>query len=196
MKKYTIPTGALVAAFTLAAGAGAIPVSAQEAEPAPNQVGQLIQAEDFANESNPDSVEEVTILDSNDGGQKVGYLTNGSWIEFPDFDFGEDGGESVTLRYSRATAGSGCVLITVAAPDGPLLATFGLPSTGGWNNFDTISFASVLESELFGSVDGVRDLYIQFVDTQNPYVAEIDSFIINADPLHAPGLDHQVLWLG
>ncbi|MEL6890646.1 MAG: carbohydrate-binding protein [Actinomycetota bacterium] len=171
------------AALALAIGASlalATPAAAQPTSPPSFGAGELVEAEDFVVESNPGSDLEVRVMGTPDGGEKVGFLRNGSWIGFPGFDFGVEGGQSVTMSYSRGIAGSGSVFVSVDAPDGPLLATFGLPSTGGWNEFETISFDSLLETELGGSVTGERDLFIQFVNPSGGYVADIDSFTIAA----------------
>ena len=91
----------------------------------PNEV----QAEHFTAQSG------VTVVDAvgAEGGRRTSSSNAGDWIYFEPFSL--KGIDELSLRYTAGGAG-GLVEVRFDAPDGPLVATADLVTTGGNNNHD------------------------------------------------------------
>ncbi len=98
-------------------------------------------------------------------GSKVGYVNNGDWIRFEDFDF--DGANSVTVNASSGKSG-GTIEFRAGGPNSDLLGTVSVSGTGGWNNFR--SFTGSINDNSSNS-----DLYLVFKGGSG-YLLDIDSF--------------------
>ena len=99
------------------------------------------------------------------GGSKVGYVNNGDWIRFEDFDY--DGATSVSVRASSGKSG-GTIEIRAGGPNSDLLGTVNISNTGGWNNFRT--FTGSMNDDSNNS-----DLYLVFKGGSG-YLFDVDSF--------------------
>jgi glucosylceramidase len=90
------------------------------------------------------------------GGYDLGYSANGSYAVYKNLDFGS-GVTGVDVRLaclaSEGTCG-GTVEFHLDSVAGPLAATATIPSTGGWQNWQTAS------GTISGSPNGVHDVYL------------------------------------
>lgn len=100
------------------------------------------------------------------GGTKVGYVNNGDWIRFDDFDY--NGASSVSVRASSAKSGGTIEFRAGSSTGGDLLGTVNVSGTGGWNNFQT--FTGSINDDSNNS-----DLYLVFKGGSG-YLLDIDSF--------------------
>ncbi|MFT4901814.1 MAG: hypothetical protein ACI81V_001091, partial [Lentimonas sp.] len=147
----------------------------------PTDVGVLFSAVPYAAESNPES--DNLVLDM---GNKIGYIKNGTWVSYENFNF--DQGAS-TFEVSAASFSSGGRLdLRLDSATGELLGSVDISSTAGWSAFQTFT-----TNEL-ASVTGVRDLYFVFVDSNlsNFYLFDIESFSFSNSDL--PPTDVGVLF--
>ena len=87
------------------------------------------------------------------GGFNLGYAASGSWAGYRNIDFGA-GASAVEARVASAGTG-GTLEFRLDSPAGPVIAEVGLPVTGGWQTWTTVS-APV------SGASGVHDLYIVF----------------------------------
>ncbi|MFF0482969.1 DUF1996 domain-containing protein [Streptomyces sp. NPDC004435] len=93
----------------------------------------VVQAESYAAQSG------VTVEATADtgGGQNVAYLADGDWMRFDDVDLGAAGPLTASARIASATGGPGAVELRTGSTTGPLLATFAVGQTGGWQSWTT-----------------------------------------------------------
>ncbi|WP_306205901.1 DUF1996 domain-containing protein [Actinoplanes sp. RD1] len=112
----------------LLASAGAVAVTTGPAEAAT----VTVQAEAFAAQSG--AVVEATA--DTGGGQNVSYLAAGDWLRYDGVDLGAAGTLSLQARIASA-AGSGAVELRTGSVTGPLLASFPVSPTGGWQTWVT-----------------------------------------------------------
>ncbi len=91
------------------------------------------------------------------GGQNVGWIGNGDWLRYNGVNFGSTPPRQINARVaSGAAAGvSGTVEVRLDSPTGPLLGTFSVGNTGGWQTWKTVPGA-------VSSVTGTRDVYLRF----------------------------------
>lgn len=92
------------------------------------------------------------------GGYDLGYISNGATAVYPNVDFGA----TVSTVSVRAASQSGGATATfyLDSPSGTPIATVTLPSTNGWQNWQTTT-APVT------SASGVHDVYIVFTSGAN-----------------------------
>ena len=113
--------------------------------------------------------------DSEEGIQKsnnntaVGYIQDGDWIKFDDFD--HSGATSITVRASSGSSGGTIQFRKGSSTGGNLLAEVEVSGTGGWTNFQEFT------ADITGSSSN-SDLYIVFTGGSG-YLLDIDSFEFN-----------------
>ena len=88
-----------------------------------------------------------------EGGQDVAYIENGDYIGFKDVDF-RDGAESIDFRIG-ANAGGSTIEVRLDSPDGKLIGTVEVASTGGWQTWAT-------QHAALEKTTGTHDLYFVF----------------------------------
>ncbi len=106
-----------------------------------------INAADFDTESDPANNNIIR-----DNGSNIGYIVNGSWVCYKDFDF-NDGVERIDV--SATTPNSGSIEVRTGSPTGTLLGTVNITTTGDWGTYQTFSAN-------LSSTTGVKDLYFVF----------------------------------
>jgi glucosylceramidase len=89
------------------------------------------------------------------GGYDVGYADNGDYAVYQNVDFGA-GFTNVSVR--EASYGGGTLELHLDSPTGPIISSFALTSTGGWQTWQTVN-ASV------SGANGVHNLYLVFKGT-------------------------------
>lgn len=97
--------------------------------------------------------DEIELLDrSREAGTVVG-TTDGSWVSFADVDLRDKPGEA-TLSVAREESGSTTLEIRRGSPDGKLLGTATVPSTGGVYSYEE------LQVDLKGARGNKKDVYL------------------------------------
>jgi hypothetical protein len=93
-----------------------------------------IQAESF------DASAGVQVETSGEGGQDVGWIANGDWMQFNNVDFGTGGVRDFVARVaSGAGAGvSGLIEVRVDSRGNAPIGSFALGNTGGWQTWQSI----------------------------------------------------------
>jgi glucosylceramidase len=86
------------------------------------------------------------------GGYDVGYADNGDYAVYQNVNFGA-GFTNVSVR--EASFGGGTLALHLDSPTGPIISSFALPSTGGWQTWQTIY-------ESVSGASGLHDLYAVF----------------------------------
>ena len=108
---------------------------------------EQVEAETMAQESG------IQTEVCSEGGQDVGYITNGCWTKLKSVDFA---GGAAAFYARVASAGSGgYIALHLDSLVGPLVGTCAIKPTGGWQTWTTVSCA-------VGGADGVHDLYLEF----------------------------------
>jgi glucosylceramidase len=86
------------------------------------------------------------------GGYDVGYSDNGDYAVYQNVNFGA-GFTNVSVR--EASYGGGFLGLHLDSPTGPIISSFALTSTGGWQTWQTIH-------ESVSGASGLHDLYAVF----------------------------------
>ena len=95
----------------------------------------------------------VDLENCQEGGQDVAYIENGDYIGFKDVDFGS-GADKIDIRVA-ANSGGSSIEVRLDGADGKLIGTVDVDSTGGWQEWKTLS--ATLEK-----TSGIHDLYLVF----------------------------------
>ncbi|MDP5274063.1 carbohydrate-binding protein [Chengkuizengella axinellae] len=103
-----------------------------------------IEAEDYTYMSG------VQLEDASEGGQNVGYLDPGDWLSY---SINIPSAGNYRVEYRVASLNGGGVINLEQNAGQTLLGTLNVPSTGGWQNWQTISHTVYLEA-------GVQDIGI------------------------------------
>jgi hypothetical protein len=116
-----------------------------------------IQAESFDAQSG--AMTETT-TDSG-GGQNVGALANGDWLQFKGVNFGSTAARQFSARVASGAANgvSGLVEVRLDSRSNAPIGSFAVGNTGGWQSWRTIP-ANI------GSVTGTHDVYLTFTSGQ------------------------------
>ncbi|HKE16028.1 MAG TPA: glycoside hydrolase family 3 N-terminal domain-containing protein [Kofleriaceae bacterium] len=120
----------------------------------------VTQAETFGSQS---GVQLEATTDSG-GGQNVGWIAPGDWLAFPGMNFGTTTPHSVTLRRASGSASTGTIQLRLDSTTGPILATFSISNTGGWQSWGSVT------ANLTGSATGVHTLFITFTGPGGDFV--------------------------
>ncbi|MEY9893558.1 hypothetical protein ABIA31_007238 [Catenulispora sp. MAP5-51] len=108
------------------------------------------------------STQTETTTDGPPGGtQDVDSIHNGSWLRFDNVDFGSTPARQF---YGRVASGagsgiSGLVEVRLDSPTNPVVGSFAIANTGGWQNWETVP-ANI------SGVTGVHTLYVTFTSGQ------------------------------
>ncbi|HEX8866474.1 MAG TPA: carbohydrate-binding protein, partial [Lentzea sp.] len=90
---------------------------------------------------------------SSEGGMNVAFINNGDYLKVKNVAFG-NGATTFTARVSSPVSGS-AVEVRTDSPTGPLAGRCTVPSTGGWQNWTTVSCT-------VNGLTGTRDLHLRF----------------------------------
>jgi hypothetical protein len=95
------------------------------------------------------------------GGLDVAQLSNGNWLRFDNVDFGATPGTQFYGRVASGAAGgvSGLVEVRLDSVTGPVIGSFAVADTGGWQSWRTIP-ANI------SAVTGVHTVYLTFTSGQ------------------------------
>ncbi|MFC3737435.1 PQQ-dependent sugar dehydrogenase [Paractinoplanes deccanensis] len=102
-----------------------------------------------------------------EGGQTVGDITNGDWIQFDPYRLSN--ATSFTARVSSAGSG-GTLQIRTGSPTGTVIGSAAVAPTGSWDTFVNVTGA------LSGAPAGTTSLYLTFAGTGTGALFDVDSF--------------------
>ncbi|MDP3890535.1 PKD domain-containing protein [Nocardioides sp.] len=85
------------------------------------------------------------------GGQNIGFIEVGDWFAWDVMNL--SGIDQITLRGASQPAGGGTWEARQGSPDGPTVATFVVPSTGGWQTWQSFT------SDVTGASEDSEPLY-------------------------------------
>ena len=91
--------------------------------------GNVIEAEDYNMQSG------IDVENCNEGGKDVAYIENGDYIGFKGILFGR-GAESINFRVA-SNGNNGTIEVHLNSPDGKLIGSMAVSSTGGWQKWAT-----------------------------------------------------------
>ncbi|MFD0309680.1 glycoside hydrolase family 16 protein [Streptomyces sp. NPDC127119] len=116
-----------------------------------------IQAESFDGQSG--TITETT-TDSG-GGQNIGALANGDWVQYKGVNFGSTAAKQFVARVASGAgnAVSGLVEVRLDSRTSTPIGSFALANTGGWQTWRTVP-ANI------SNVTGTHDVYLTFTSGQ------------------------------
>ncbi|MDG4769435.1 ThuA domain-containing protein [Solwaraspora sp. WMMD792] len=101
-----------------------------------------------------------------ESGKRIGDISNNDWVAFTPMSL--SGITDVRYRLS-SPSGGGSIELRADSPTGTLLATTPVPSTGGWDNYQSTSPVNV------APLAGTHTLYMVFKGSSNNWF-DLDSF--------------------
>ncbi|OLF16222.1 carbohydrate-binding protein [Actinophytocola xanthii] len=106
-----------------------------------------------------------------EGGATVGFVDNGDWVSFTPYAL--SGAASLSARVSSGGAG-GTLQVRAGSATGTLLGSVGVPNTGGWDTFTTVS------TPLTGAPSGTTQLFLVFTGpTGQGALFDVDAFTLS-----------------
>jgi hypothetical protein len=126
-----------------------------------------IQAESFSAQSGTTN---ETTTDTG-GGQDVAFIANGDWLQYNNVNFGTAGLHTFSARVaSGAAAGvSGTVEVHLDSLTNPVIGSFSLANTGGWQTWKTTPAA-------ISATTGTHTVYLKFVSGQSADFVNVNWF--------------------
>jgi beta-glucanase (GH16 family) len=127
-----------------------------------------IQAESYNSQSGTQT-ESTT---DTGGGQNVGWIANGDFLVYNNVNFGSPSPITVRSRVASGAGGgvSGLVEFHLDSVNGPMIGSFSIANTGGWQSWTTVP-ANV------GGATGVHNLYVVFKSGQPADFVNINWFV-------------------
>ncbi|MBM0202609.1 ThuA domain-containing protein [Micromonospora sp. NPDC051227] len=108
--------------------------------------------------------------------KRVGDISSNDWIAFNPMNL--SGISTVSYRVS-SPSGGGSIELRAGSPTGTLLATTTVPSTGGWDNYQSTTPVSV------AATSGTQTLYMVFKNSSNSF--DVDSHTFGGNGVGTPG---------
>jgi beta-glucanase (GH16 family) len=147
-----------VAVYTRGGGTQPPPTTPPPTTPPPGGVRDAyaqIQAESF------NAAAGVQVEASSEGGQNVGWIANGDWLQFNNVEFGSGGVRDFVARVaSGAGAGvSGLLQVRLDSRSNAPIGSFAVGNTGGWQSWRSIP-GNV------GNVTGRHTVFVTFSSGQ------------------------------
>ena len=133
------------------------------AEPIP--FGEKIEAESCTAQSGIDTE------NCSEGGKDVAYIENGDYIGFKNVDF-RDGAKNIQFRVG-SNGGDNSIEVHLGSPDGKLIGTMNVNSTGGWQTWET-------QNCRIDETSGLNDVYLVFKGGDG-YLFNLNWWRVNED---------------
>ncbi|MCG5435928.1 ThuA domain-containing protein [Micromonospora foliorum] len=130
------------------------------------------QAEYFSSQSGIRVVDQAAAEST----KRVGDISTNDWIAFSPMSL--SGISTVSYRVS-SPSGGGSIELRAGSPTGTLLATTTVPSTGGWDNYQSTTPVSV------AALSGTQTLYMVFKNSSNSF--DLDSHTFGGNGVGTPG---------
>ncbi|MFD0616149.1 carbohydrate-binding protein [Paenibacillus sp. GCM10027629] len=124
-----------------------------------------IEAESFDSKSGSIIIENNT--PDTGGGQHMGFVRDGNYLEYKNLDFAS-GASEFNARVSADQNAGGTIEVRLDSPTGTLAGTLTVSNTGGWSNYQTITTPIT-------RVTGIHDVYLVFKTSRN-YVGNLNWF--------------------
>ena len=140
-------------------GGGTTPTTAPPTTPPPTGSTRNAYATIEAESANAQSGTQTETC--SEGGQDVGWIANGDWLQFNNVDFSGSAAHQFSARVaSGAGSGiSGLVEVRLDSRSNAPIGSFAIASTGGWQSWRTVP-ANI------SAVTGVHTVYITFTSGQ------------------------------
>ncbi|GGM27622.1 MULTISPECIES: ThuA domain-containing protein [Micromonospora] len=131
------------------------------------------QAEYYSSQSGTRVIDQAAA----ESGKRVGDISNNDWVAFTPMSL--SGISTVSYRLS-SPSGGGTIELRAGSPTGTLLATTPVPSTGGWNNYQSTPPVNVT------ALAGTHQLYLVFKGSANNWF-DLDSHTFGGSGVGTPG---------
>jgi len=119
-----------------------------------------IEAETFSSQSGV----QVEATTDTGGGQNVGFIAPGDSIAYAGVNFGSSTALQVITRRASGSGSTGTVQYRLDSATGPVIASFAVSNTGGWQSWGTVT------TNLSSSVTGVHTVFITFTGSGGDFV--------------------------
>ncbi|MCO1577979.1 carbohydrate-binding protein [Crossiella sp. SN42] len=152
-------------------GGGGNPTTTSAPPPAGGSAYSRWEAERFAAQS---GVRTESTSDSG-GGSNISGVGNGDWVQYRGVDFGSGGARQVQARVASGVGGgaSGLVEVRLDSRTGPVIGSFSVGNTGGWQSWRTVPAN-------LSHTTGVHDVYLTFASGQPADFVNVNWFTFAA----------------
>ncbi len=108
------------------------------------------------------------------GGQDVGWISDGDWLQYNNVDFGSGGWHTFNARVaSGAPSGvSGTVEVHLDSLTSAPIGSFSVGGTGGWQNWTTVPSA-------ISTTTGTHTVYLKFATGSGQDFLNLNSFTLS-----------------
>ncbi|UOB18382.1 glycosyl hydrolase family 18 protein [Abyssalbus ytuae] len=139
----------------------------------------VIEAENYSNMSG------VQVEPCNEGGENVGYIDAGDWMAYAGINFPVSG--NYLIEYRVASESGGGVLSADLNAGATVLGQLNVPSTGGWQNWTTISHTVYVTAGthafgIYASAGGWNLNWIKITSTSNVSARSMSSDLQETNP--------------
>jgi hypothetical protein len=106
-----------------------------------------------------------------EGGQNVGAIANGDWLQFNNVNFGSGGVRDFVARVASGAGGgvSGLVEVRIDSRGNAPIGSFALGNTGGWQNWVSIPGNA-------SNVSGTHTVFLTFTSGQGADFVNVNWF--------------------
>ena len=106
-----------------------------------------------------------------EGGQNVGWIANGDWLQYNNVDFSSSAAHQFSARVASGAGGgvSGLVEVRLDSRSNAPVGSFAIANTGGWQSWRTVP-ANI------SGVTGVHTVFLRFVSGQPADFVNINWF--------------------
>ena len=119
-----------------------------------------IEAESFSSQSGV----QLEATSDTGGGQNVGFINPGDSIAYAGVNFGSSTALQVITRRASGSGSTGTVQYRLDSATGPVIASFSVSNTGGWQSWGTVT------TNLSSSATGVHTVFITFTGSGGDFV--------------------------
>ena len=134
-----------------------------------------IRAENF----NVQSGVKTEVTSDVEAGHDVGWICNGDWMGFNNIDFGSGKLDTFVARVASGQGSgiTGNVEFRVDNQTGPIVASFTIGNTGGWQNWTTV------KAKMNQAVSGIHSVYLTFSSGRVEDFVNVNWFTFEEGPI-------------
>jgi hypothetical protein len=163
-----------VAVYTSTGGGTTTPPPTTTSSPPPGggtSATSTIQAESF----NAQSGTQTEACTDTGGGQDVGWIANGDWLQFNNVNFGSSALHQFQARVASGAAGgvSGLVEVRLDNVNNAPIGSFAIANTGGWQSWRTVP-ANI------AATTGTHTVFLRFTSGQPADFVNVNWFTFRA----------------
>ena len=126
----------------------------------------------------PNNANLVRVASDGSGGLKVGYIKNGCWVRYSNFNFGA-GATNFAIEASAPNAGS-TIELRLGSTNGTLIGSVTVPDADSFTNYQWCS------ATLSPVPSGTNHLFLKFLGSGSGFLFDIRNFLFSGPTSYVP----------